>query len=61
MDAEMTKLVTTLGKQLAYGEVLELLQQELAKPTLSQQDTLAINSAIGNIKNGLMELVRKNN
>lgn len=60
MDKETIELLTKLGKQLAYSEVLDLLQLEMAKPTLSQQDNLTIVAVIGNLKNGLMELVRKN-
>jgi hypothetical protein len=60
MDKETIELLTRLGKQLAYGEVLDLLTIELAKPNFTQQETAIIAEVIGSIKDGLMNLVSNN-
>lgn len=61
MNEELVKMITILGKQLAYSEVLELLQLELAKPTASEQETLITVRILGSIKDELVRLVGVNN
>lgn len=58
MDKETIELLTRLGKQLAYGEMLALLQVEIAKPNFTRQETAIIAEVISSIKDGLMKLVQ---